>query len=126
MAPSSLSSLNVSQNVDFRKQESPETPSITSGDTEILNESEASITLGVIPPQFVCLKVFTTSPVPSHTSCFCSSRHLVTYLLSKYYLLLTRSQGDSIKKSKKQPHCSQGIKEFLLRYSLPCVLLSCM
>lgn len=56
----------------------------------------------------------------------CSFRQLATCLLSKYYLLLTRSQGDSIKKSEKWPHCSQGSKEFLLRYSLPCVLLSCM
>lgn len=98
----------------------------TSGGAEILNESEPSITLRGIPLQFVCLKVFTASPTTLHTSCCCSFRQLVTCLLSKCYLLLTRSQGDSIKKSEKQSHCSQGGKEFLLRYSLPCVLLSCM
>lgn len=94
--------------------------------TKILNESEPSIPLRAIPLQFVCSKVFTASPTSLHTSCSCSFRHLVTCLLSKFYLLLIRSQGDSIKKSEKQPHCSQGSKEFILWYSVPCVLLSCM
>lgn len=97
-----------------------------SGGTKILNASEPSIALRAIPLQFVRSKVFTGSPTSLHTSCCCSFRQLVTCLLSKHYLLLTCSQGDSIKKSEKQPHCSQGSKEFLLRYSLPCVLLSCM
>lgn len=98
----------------------------TSGGTEILNESEPKITLRAIPLQFVCSKVFTTNATSLHTSCCCSFRQLVTCLLPKHYLLLTCSQGDSIKKSEKPPHCSRGSKEFLLRYSLPCVLLSCM
>lgn len=119
-----LSSLNGAYKMDFRQGESPETHSL--GGTEIPNESEPSIPLGAIPLQFVYSEVFTASPQSLHTSCCCSFRQLVTCLLSKYYLLPTRSQGDSIKKSEKQPHCSQSSKEFLLRYSLSCVLLSCM